>query len=149
MHGPDTGAAIALLGEVGNVTTTRASQRLLEWPLPAGARVSTKGEAVVLSVHRGTLQVTVTVPVTVFEWSVEASDRSSGASIEDWCDYEGYDRTPEGQPDLDMAADVEKFIDLLLRSELRLDVHDRSKVALEWKVGDRWVQAIPLIADAV
>ena len=130
------------------MTTTRASQALLERPLPVGARVSTKGEAVMLSVHRGTLQVTVTVPVAVFEWSVEASDRSSGASIEDWRDYGGNDRTPAQQLDLDMATDVEKFIDLLLRSELRLDVRDRSRVALEWKVGDSWAQAIPLIANA-
>jgi hypothetical protein len=106
--------------------------------------VSTKGEAVILSVHRGTLQVTVTVPVAVFEWAVEASDRSTGASIEDWCDYEGYDRTRGEQLDQEMAADVEKFIDLLLRSELRLDVRDRSRVALEWKVGDKWEQAVPL-----
>jgi hypothetical protein len=131
------------------MTTTRASQRLLERTLPAGARVSTKGEAVVLSVHRGTLQVTVIVPIAVFEWSVEASNRSSGASIEDWCDYEGYDRTPAEQIDLDMSADVEKFVELLLRCELRLDARNRSKVALEWKVGDSWKQAIPMIADAV
>jgi hypothetical protein len=37
------------------MTPTRASQALLERSLPVGARVSTKGEAVMLSVHRGTM----------------------------------------------------------------------------------------------
>jgi hypothetical protein len=128
---------------------TRASQRLLELALPAGARVHTKGEAVALSFHRAGLQVTVTVPISVLEWFVEASDRSSGASVEDWCDYEGYDSTPAEQLDREMADDVEKFVARLLRSELRIDKRGSSKVALEWKVGDAWEQAVPLMANAV
>ena len=131
------------------MTPTRASQHLLDRVLPVGARVSTKAQAVTLSLHRATLQVTVTVPVSVLEWTVEASDRSSGASVEDWCDYEGYEQSTVEQLDINMAADVEKFIDLLLRSELRLDERDRSRVTLEWKVGDAWLQAIPLKTNAV
>jgi hypothetical protein len=89
---------------------TLASQRLLEFTLPDGACVTKKGEAVELSLHRSALHVAVTVPIAVLEWFVEASDRSSGASVEDWRDYEGYDSTPAEQLDRDMADDVETFV---------------------------------------
>ena len=126
---------------------TRASQRLLELQAPHGARVYKKGEAVEISLHRAGLQVTVTVPISVLEWFVEASDRTSGASVEDWCDYEGHDATHAEQLDLAMAEDVEKFVSQLLRSELRIDKRGSSKIALEWKVGDAWEQAVPLKAS--
>lgn len=97
-----------------------------------------------LSLHRAALQVTVTVPVSVLEWSVEASDRTSGARVEDWCDYEGYDSTSVDQLDRDMADDVEKFVSRLLSSELRLGNLGRSGVSLEWRVDEAWQQAVPL-----
>jgi hypothetical protein len=123
---------------------TLASQRLLELTPPDGACVTEKGEAVELSLRRSTLYVAVTVPVTVLEWFVEASDRSSGASVQDWCDYEGYDSTPVAQLDRDMADDVGTFVARLLNSELRLDRRGSSNVVLQWKIGDGWEQAIPL-----
>lgn len=129
---------------IDGMTRTLASQRLLELTLPDGACVTREGEAVELSLRRSTLRVAVTVPATVLEWFVEASDRSSGASVQDWCDYEGYDSTPAAQLDRDMANDVETFVGRLLNSELRLDKRGSSNVVLEWKIGDVWEQAIPL-----
>jgi hypothetical protein len=128
---------------------TLASQRLLELTLPDGAHVTKKGETVELSLHRSSVHVAVAVPVTVLEWFVAASGGSSGESVEDWCDYEGYDSTPAEQLDRDMADDVEKFVGRLLRSELRIDRRGSSKVALEWQNGDVWEQAIPLVASTV
>jgi hypothetical protein len=122
---------------------------LLELVLPEGARVQTKGDAVEFSLHRPALQVRVTVPVTALEWFVEASDRSSGARVEDWCDYEGYDTSSNEQLDRDMADDVGKFLEQLLRSELRMAKLGASKVVLEWKIGEVWEQAVPLLPDAV
>jgi hypothetical protein len=128
---------------------TLASQRLLELTLPDGVRVTTKGEVVELSLHRAALHVAVIVPVAVLEWYVEASNRTSGARVEDWCDYEGYDSSTAEQLDRDMANDVGTFVARLLSSELRLDARDSTGVALEWKVGERWEQAVPLAVDAV
>jgi hypothetical protein len=131
------------------MTPTLASRRLLELTLPDGAYVTRKGEALELSLHRSTLHVTVTVPVTVLEWFVQASDRLSGASVEDWCDYEGYDSMPAERLDRDMADDVETFIARLVNNELRMDQRGPSKVALQWKNGDVWEQAIPLMPSAI
>ena len=129
--------------------TTLASQRLLELTLPDGARVARKGEAVELSLHRSGLHIAVSVPLTVREWSVEVLDRSSGARVEDWCDYDGYDTSAAEQLDRDMARDVDNFVERLLERELRLTARSGTRVALEWKVGELWEQAVPLAEDAV
>jgi hypothetical protein len=128
---------------------TLASQRLLELTLPDGARVARKGEAVELSLYRSSLHVAVTVSLTVHEWFVEALDRTSGAKVEDWCDYDGYDPTTAEQLDRDMAHDVDTFVERLLERELRLAARHGTHVALEWKVGELWEQAVPLIVGAV
>jgi hypothetical protein len=128
------------------MTPTSASQHLLQIELPDGARVSTKGESVALSLHRPGLQVTVTVPISVLEWSVEASDRASGAHVEDWCEYAGDDSTSLQKLDRNMADDVEKFVGRLLLGELRLADRGSSRIALEWKVDGVWEQAVPLKA---
>lgn len=127
---------------------TLASQRLLELNLPDGARVAKKGEAVELSLHRSSLHVAVTVSLTVHEWFVEALDRTSGAKAEDWCDYDGYDTSTAEQLERDMARDVESFVGKLLERELRLAAGQGTGVALEWKVGELWEQAVPLIDGA-
>jgi hypothetical protein len=131
------------------MTPTLASQRLLELRLPDGARVATKGEAVELSLHRSSLHVAVTVPLTVREWFVTASDRTSGAKVEDWCEYDGYDASSAEQLDRDMAKDVVAFVEKLIGRELRLAARPDTHIALEWKVGETWEQAIPLAVAAV
>jgi hypothetical protein len=129
--------------------STLASQRLLELMLPDGARVAAKGEAVEFSLHRSGLHVAVTVPLHVREWFAEALDRTSGARVEDWCDYDGYDTSPADQRDLDMANDVGAFVEKLLSRELRLGACRGTRVALESKVGEAWEQAIPFVVGAV
>jgi hypothetical protein len=128
------------------MTPSRASQRLLELGPIDGVRVHEKGESVEVSIHRAGLHVTVTVPTSVLEWTVEATDRGTGASVEDWRDYASNDATAADQLDVAMAADVEKFVAKLLRSELRIGKRGAAKIALEWKVGDAWEQAVPLLA---
>lgn len=43
-------------------------------------------------VRRDEVEVNVTVPKTVLEWSVIVKDRG-GSEVDDWCDYEGYEVT--------------------------------------------------------
>ena len=127
---------------------TLASQRLLALPLPDGASRATRGEAILLLVRRSTLEVVVTVPVTVREWFVEAKDTASGMRVEDWCDYDGYDDSPTEQLERDMADDVSQFVQRLLTRDLRLVVEQRS-VQLLWKVKDSWQRAVPIDESAV
>lgn len=115
--------------------------------LPEDASLAERGEAVLLKVKRGTLEVVVTVPRTVREWFVEATDVASGARAEDWCDYDGYDDSSEQSRDLDMAEDVSRFVERLLSRELKLEVGRRSK--LLWNDSASWRQAVPLDGSAV
>jgi hypothetical protein len=123
---------------------TTASQRLLSMSLPASASVTERGEAVQLHVRHEALEVVVTVPKSVREWFVEATDSSTGARTEDWCDYDGYDTASTDQ---NMADDVSRFVDRLLSSELKLETGRRNR--LLWKASGGWQQAVPLDASAV
>jgi len=115
--------------------------------LPADASIAERGEAVLLKLKRGTLEIVVTVPRTVREWFVEATDVASGARTEDWCDYDGYDDSSEQSRDLDMAEDVSRFVERLLSRELKFEVGRRSK--LLWNDSTSWRQAVPLDGSAV
>jgi hypothetical protein len=112
--------------------------------LPTGASVAECGETVQLHVRHDALEVVVTVPKAVREWFVEATDTSTGARTEDWCDYDGYDSP---SPDKDMADDVSRFVDRLLGSELKFETGPRNR--LLWKASGSWRQAVPLDARAV
>ncbi len=121
---------------------TTASQRLLTIALPSYASVTDQGAAMLLHVKRGTLEVVVTVPRSVREWFVDASDVESGARAADWCDYDGYDISDIERRDLDMAEDVLDFVNCLLSRELKLE-KTRGRAKLLWKVSDVWEQAVP------
>ncbi len=120
---------------------TTASQRLLAIALPSHASVADQGTAVLLQVRQGTLEVVVTVPRSVREWFVNASDVESGASAGDWCDYDGYDASGIECRDADMAKDVLDFVNRLLSRELKLESRGRTK--LLWKASEVWEQAVP------
>jgi len=109
--------------------------------------VTERGDAVQLHVRRNELEIVVTVPKTVREWFVEATDASTGARTEDWCDYDGYDSSTPERLDLTMAEDVALFVHRLLTSDLRFEVEGRAK--LLWKLADSWQQAVPLDESAV
>ena len=115
--------------------------------LPLDALVEEKGDAVRLHVKRGTLDVVVTVPRTAREWFVEATDAATGARIEDWCDYDGYDSASEQSRDLHMAEEVARFVERLCGRELRLESGHRNR--LLWNVASTWQQAVPLDESAV
>jgi hypothetical protein len=116
-------------------------------PLPGNASIGERGDAVQLHVRSNEVEVVVTVPKSVREWFVEASDPATGARIEDWCDYDGYDFRPEERLDQDMADDVSLFVQRLLSSDLRLEAEGRTR--LLWKLSGSWQQAVPLDARAV
>ncbi|MBL8524151.1 MAG: hypothetical protein JNN20_10710 [Betaproteobacteria bacterium] len=126
---------------------TVASQRLLSMSLPADALVAERGDAVQLHLRRNGLKVVVTVPKSVREWFVEATDATTGARTEDWCDYDGYDSTAPERLEQDMAEEVTLFVQRLLGSDLRFEVKGHAK--LLWKLSGTWQQAVPLAASAV
>lgn len=119
----------------------RAPALLNSRRLPENASVVERGDAVQLHVRRGTIEVIVTVPKSAREWFVEATDASTGARTEDWCDYDGYDSASPESRDADMAEDVDRFVQRLLVSELRFEIGHRAR--LLWKESNTWQQAVP------
>jgi hypothetical protein len=126
---------------------TTASQRLLKMSLPANASVAERGDAVQLHVRCYELEVLVTVPKLAREWFVEATDTTSGARTEDWCDYDGYESSSSERLDQDMADDVALFVQRLLNSDLKFETTGRAK--LLWKLSGSWHQAVPLYTSVV
>ena len=124
---------------------TLASKFLSQIQAPNGATVARQEQAVVLTLQRGSIRVTVTVPLLVREWFVDVGEDSTGAKIHEWCDYDGYDEIDLGKLDADMARDVEAFVDSLLQRELRMAAGGKR---LEWAVGGSWQQAVPFPAEA-
>ena len=98
-----------------------------------------------LNIVRSDVAVSVLIPRVVMEWWVEVIDTSRGSRIEDWCDYAGYDTTPEQDLSEDMRTDVVRFVENILARPLRIAGDGR---VLEWHAGRDWVQAVPLVPDA-
>ncbi len=46
-----------------------------------------------LNIVRSGIVLSVLIPRTVLEWWVEVTDVAIGSTVEDWCDYAGYDAT--------------------------------------------------------
>jgi hypothetical protein len=124
--------------------TTRATEFLQSLKQSSGVTVAKRGEALELCVVRGDIRVTVTVPFNVREWFVDVVGPAMTAKIDDWCDYDGYDDSSAESLDSDMANDVMKFVDRLLKRELRIADGE----SLEWLVNNDWHRAVPL-GDAV
>jgi len=124
---------------------TSASSRLLSIALPPNASAAERGDAVQLHVRQDSIEVVVTVPKSVHEWFVEATDASTGTRVEDWSDYDGYDSSSAETLDAEMAEDVSRFVKRLLAGELRLEAGHRAK--LLWKTAGAWQQAVPFEAS--
>ena len=100
---------------------------------------------VTLNIVRSDVSLSILIPRVVLEWWVEVSDSSNGMKIQDWCDYAGYDATADQELSEDMRTDVVRFIENVLARPLRVTGNGR---ILEWHVGEDWLQAVPLVADA-
>ena len=109
-----------------------------------GVTISQTPGHVRLSIARSNVSIAVLVPRGVLEWWVEVST-ADGPKVEDWCDYAGYEDSPERELAEEMRADVLRFIENALVRPFRLASNGR---ALEWHVGENWTQAVPLVADA-
>ena len=110
-----------------------------------GVTLSDAPGHVELRIVRSEISLSVLVPRTVLEWWVEVKDASSGKRIVDWCDYAGYDATTELELSEEMRADVLRFVENILARPLRMVESGRM---LWWHVGRRWLQAVPLVAEA-
>lgn len=106
-----------------------------------GVTLSETPGHVKLNIVRSGISLSVLIPKAVLEWWVEVSDVASGAKIEDWCDYAGYDATSTQTLSEDMRTDVLSFLENAVARPLRTVADGR---VLEWNVGGDWLQAIPL-----
>ena len=115
-----------------------------------GVAVTELSEAFELAIHRDGVDVVLTVPTEVLEWHVTAHEAATGRSVSDWCDYAGYDDTPEVELAEDMAHDIKTFVEHLVQRPFRLaDASGmfRKRVTLQWQIEGEWKQAIPLLAE--
>jgi hypothetical protein len=110
-----------------------------------GLEISEGPESVHLLIQRSSFSVSLVVPKSVLEFSVDVHDAEGVRLIEDWLDYAGYDATPEAQLADEMRVEVLTFVARLLDRNLRLA---QGGPSLEWQTGERWLQAIPFVPDA-
>ena len=96
-------------------------------------------------------RILVTVPKDVLEWKVNVTCTATSRKVSDWCDYCGYDDTPEEELAIDMAGDVRDFIRAVIDRPLRFRQQRRflkPKFLLEWEQNGRWSSAVPLDDDS-
>ena len=84
----------------------------------------------------------VVIPHAVLEWFVTAKNTASGKEIwSDWVDYYHTSRDKSDDLQSQMRDDIERFIEHLLTSELRI-VESRKFFAerqkIEWNPNGRW-----------
>jgi len=94
------------------------------------------------------LTITITVPLQVFEWYVDAKGDGTGLEAHDWYDYAGYES--DGNEDLDhaMAEDLTRFLENVLTRPLRMrEPGSRLRAALDWQTDGSWKQCVPLKAE--
>jgi hypothetical protein len=114
----------------------------------AGQSAVTMSEAdehVQLRISRAHFSISVVVPKSVLEFSIDVCDLEGGLLVHDWLDYAGYDATPEPQLAEEMRVEVATLVERLTVRNLRLVRGGRN--SLEWQTGDRWLQAIPFVPD--
>ena len=109
-----------------------------------GVTLSEASGHVKLNIVRSGILLSVLIPRAVPEWWVEVSDMSSGAKVEDWCDYAGYNAASAETLADDMRTDVLSFVENAVARPLRTVADGR---VLEWNVGGDWRQAVPLAAQ--
>lgn len=109
-----------------------------------GVTLSEAPGHVKLNIVRSGISLSVLIPRTVLEWWVEVSDTASAATVEDWCDYAGYNATSAQALSEDMRADVLSFVENAVARPLRTVRDGR---VLEWNVGGHWLRAVPLAAQ--
>jgi hypothetical protein len=129
---------------------TAAFRKLRQFERRPGVSVTPKGQALELTLVRNDIEVRVLVPESVLEWFVDAEDRISGAKVSDSCDYAGYDDTPDGELETDMAEDVAAFVNQLIERNLRCEQDSKRsrRSVIEWFVDGQWQQALPFVAPA-
>ena len=110
-----------------------------------GVTLSEAPGHVKLNIVRPGILLSVLIPRDVLEWWIEVSDMASGAKVEDWCDYAGYDASTKQEPSEDMRTDVLRFIENVVARPRRVtqDGH-----VLQWHIGGDWCQAVPLVPNA-
>jgi hypothetical protein len=130
-----------------NRMTSPPVQALLEFASEPAVGIRELGQCLELTIDRAEARILVTVPREVLEWFVDATCVATSRKVSDWCDYRGYDDTPEEELAVEMARDVRAFVRALIERPLRFREQRRllrRKLVLEWQHDGRWSSAVPL-----
>ena len=107
-----------------------------------GVELVEKAEASILRISKPAgIVIDVTIPYTVLEWFVDVRD-SSGSVWAECADYYSVNNETKGQLLLDMQSDIERFVTVLLKSEVRV-LHNPVKAGkeVEMAVKGSWRRA--------
>jgi hypothetical protein len=95
-----------------------------------GVELVEKAEVSILRISKTAgIVFDVTIPHAVLEWFVDVRD-SSGSVWSEWADYYSVKNGTKGQLLLDMESDIERFVTVLLKSEVRV-LHNPGKAGKE------------------
>ncbi len=123
---------------------TLANQENLynHYRLSSGLNVRQTGEAKTYEIDSPGVSAIVTVPDDVLEWFIDVTvDGRTVAS--DWCDYAGYDDTPEPELTEAMVDDIRRMLEVLLGCKHRV-TKNGSRETLQSYIDGTWVQVVPL-----
>jgi hypothetical protein len=108
-----------------------------------GVTIEDSAEQVELHIARSGIGVSIAVPRSALQFSIEVRDARGTRLIEDRLDYSCYDAAPEQRLADEMRAEVLQFLERLLIRSLRMT----NTGILEWQSGGRWLQAVPYVPD--
>lgn len=134
---------------------------LQQFKADPNAKLLIFNEYSVLEITRCGLTIQITVPKTVLEWFVEVFE-DDAVTVQDWWDYEGYDKTPRDKLHNSMHSDIKEFVTSLLTRNIRLascnqmrleksvsklknllGIPSEIRKTLEWEHDGAWQQALP------
>jgi len=85
-----------------------------------GVELVEKAEGSILRISKpAEIVFDVTIPDAVLEWFVDVRD-SSGSVWSEWADYYPINKETKDQLLLNMESDIERFVTVLLKSEVRV-----------------------------
>jgi len=91
-----------------------------------GVELVGKAEGFILRISKPAgIVIDVTIPHAILEWFIDVRD-SSGSVWSEWADYYPINNETKDQLLLDMESDIERFVTVLLQSEVRV-LHNQAK----------------------
>lgn len=105
-----------------------------------------------MRLHNSGFSIEITVPFDVLEWFINVSNMECATSVNWWCDYCGYNKTPQKELVSEMASDIDRIVCGLATRRLRMLSSQMSKLSkflgtapqyqLEWMINGQWESAL-------